>query len=46
MGTLFELTYGVTFSGNTIPKAFIDEIRTRNGNLKVTVCSSVEQETL
>lgn len=46
MGTLFELTYDVTFPGGTIPKEFLDEIRTRNGNLNVTVGSFKEQEAL
>lgn len=46
MGTLFELTYTVTFPTGGIPKAFIDEIRTRNGNLGVVVCSCAEQESL
>lgn len=46
MGTLFELSYNVTFPSGNIPKAFIDEIRTRNGNLAVVVCSCGEMESL
>ncbi len=35
MGTLFELNYMVVFKSSEIPKAFIDEIRTQNGNLNI-----------
>ncbi len=35
MGTLFELTYRVTLPGEGIPKEFIDDIRSKNGNLNV-----------
>ena len=34
MGTLFELKYNVVLRGKSVPKDFIDELRTRNGNLK------------
>ena len=37
LGTMMELVYGTVFKDGSIPKAFIDEIRTRNGNLNVTV---------
>ncbi len=37
MGTLFELTYTVVFKDTSVPKEFLDEIRTRNGNLNITV---------
>lgn len=37
LGTLFELTYTVTFPKNDIPKPFMDAIRARNGNLNITV---------
>jgi hypothetical protein len=46
MGTLFELTYLITFPDKEIPKAFMDEIRTRNGNLNVVVGDVPEMETL
>lgn len=42
MGTLFELTYIVEFRDETVPKAFFDELRTRNGNLNIAV-SNVEE---
>lgn len=35
MGTMFELSYTVKLKGENIPKAFIDEIRCRNGNLNI-----------
>ena len=36
MGTLYELTYRVTLPGETVPKAFLDDLRCRNGNLNIT----------
>lgn len=38
MGTLFELTYRVQMKQKADEKAFIDEIRCRNGNLKISLC--------
>ena len=35
LGSLFELTYNIELKGNE--KEFIDEIRTHNGNLKVSI---------
>ena len=35
MGTLYELCYEVRLKGTGISKAFLDEIRCRNGNLTV-----------
>ncbi len=37
MGTLFELTYQVAFAGDTVPKEFMDDLRTRNGNLTIII---------
>lgn len=37
MGTLYELTYVIELASNNVPKAFLDEIRTRNGNLNVSI---------
>ncbi|MCL2588342.1 MAG: DUF4956 domain-containing protein [Oscillospiraceae bacterium] len=37
MGSLYELTYKVHLNSATLPKAFIDELRTRNGNLNITL---------
>jgi len=37
MGTMFELSYTVKLKDQSIPKAFIDEIRCRNGNLNIII---------
>lgn len=42
MGTLFELTYNITFKDNITEKEFIDSLRCRNGNLNITL-SMVEK---
>ena len=36
MGTLYELTYHVTLPDDHAPKAFLDDLRCRNGNLNIT----------
>ncbi len=46
MGTLYELTYLATFKENQVSKDFIDEIRTRNGNLNIMVGLPDEHETM
>ncbi len=46
MGTLYELTYLVTFPDNQIKKEFLDEIRLRNGNLNILVSAPEEKETM
>ena len=40
MGTLYELQYRVVFCQPQISKAFLDELRCRNGNLNI-VCVRV-----
>lgn len=40
LGTMFQLTYSITLKDPTKEKAFIDEIRERNGNLDI-LCSKV-----
>jgi len=35
MGSLYELTYHVRLKSEAMPKAFIDELRIRNGNLNI-----------
>lgn len=35
MGSLFELSYRIVFNKNINEKEFIDELRVRNGNLKI-----------
>jgi len=40
MGTLYELDYRVVLRDSQVPKAFMDELRCRNGNLNI-VCGRV-----
>lgn len=42
MGSLFELTYYVKFKNDVNEKKFIDDIRVRNGNLKVMLSHEVD----
>ena len=46
MGTLFELSYKVVLRDAHMPKAFLDELRTRNGNLSIVCGKSVTKEAL
>jgi hypothetical protein len=46
MGSLFDLTFCVTSKTETLPKAFLDEIRARNGNLGITVTRELPEMTL
>ena len=46
MGTLFDLTYDLTVPQETVPKAFLDALRARNGNLSVVVGPLGESESL
>ncbi len=46
MGTLFELSYDVTLPEKQVPKAFLDELRTRNGNLNIVIEDFSEKEVL
>jgi len=39
MGTLFELTYDVQMKADADEKKFLDEIRCRNGNLRIIFCT-------
>ena len=41
MGSLFKLSYQVCFNGNVSSKAFIDELRCRNGNLEIALSRSL-----
>ena len=45
MGSMFELKYDIILKGNINEKEFIDELRTRNSNLRITL-SNIEEETL
>lgn len=46
MGSMFELTYNVVLNNNVKEKDFIDEIRTRNGNLKISLSSDIDNTLL
>lgn len=46
MGTLFELTYDVVFNDGNVKKEFIDELRTRNGNLNIVIGDFADRETM
>ncbi|MDR3207102.1 MAG: DUF4956 domain-containing protein [Oscillospiraceae bacterium] len=43
MGSLFELTYRLECPGDAVPKAFVDALRQRNGNLAVNISREVSQ---
>ena len=38
MGSLFQLEYEIQLKGPEFEKGMIDEMRYRNGNLKITCC--------
>lgn len=44
MGSLYKLEYRVILKNSEQMKDFIDELRTRNGNLEVMLCTSAERE--
>lgn len=46
MGTLYELEYHITLKDNLVPKAFLDEIRCRNGNLNIVCGKEISCEQL
>lgn len=46
LGSLFELTYNVVLKSNINEKEFIDEIRSRNGNLKIILSHPIENNEL
>lgn len=43
MGSLFELTYRIKFNDSFNDKEFIDEIRVKNGNLKVSLSQKLDE---
>jgi hypothetical protein len=45
MGSLYELTYHIQLTDETKEKAFLDEIRCRNGNLTV-ICGRCDHNGL
>lgn len=42
MGTLYTITYRIRFKKNIDEKQFLDDLRTRNGNLNITLADSSE----
>lgn len=46
MGTLYELTYEIVLKDSTKTKAFIDDLRCRNGNLTIICGRELDGETL
>ncbi len=46
MGSLFELTYRISLKKDVNEKALIDKIRTKNGNLKVSLVHDSDEEEL
>ena len=46
MGTLYELHYRILLKTPQVPKAFLDEIRCRNGNLNIICGRENQSETL
>lgn len=44
MGTLYELTYYVVLKNEAEDKKFIDEIRTKNGNLNVSLAKQIRKD--
>ena len=43
MGSLFKLTYSITLKNGASEKAFIDDLRCRNGNLEISLGRPVSQ---
>ena len=46
MGSIFELTYRVDLKNNINEKEFIDKLRVRNGNLKITLSHPLTDQEL
>ena len=46
MGTLYELVYRITLRDSSATKAFLDALRTRNGNLTITCGKPTAREAL
>ena len=46
MGSLFELTYRINLKRNVNEKEFIDKLRVKNGNLKVSLSHPIADEEL
>lgn len=46
LGSMFELKYLITLNNNINEKNFIDELRVKNGNLKISLTGSINEEEL
>ena len=46
MGSLYELTYAVQLNSSYLPKAFIDDLRCRNGNMNIMLSRNLGTEEL
>ena len=46
MGSLYDLTYSVRMKAGVKEKAMLDDIRTKNCNLKVSLSQPVQEEEL
>lgn len=44
MGSMFKITYRIILNDVTKEKEFIDELRTRNGNLEISVVPFIEKD--
>ena len=44
MGSMFRLSYKIVMKNRDEEKAFIDELRTKNGNLEIAVLPYTEPE--
>ena len=44
MGSLYELTYHVHLKTASMPKAFIDDLRVRNGNLSISLSRNMRKQ--
>ena len=46
MGTLYELDYRIVLKGDQVPKAFLEALHCRNGNLNIVCGKVASPETL
>lgn len=46
MGTLYELEYHIMLKNDTVPKAFMDDMRCRNGNLNISCGRELHKDAL
>lgn len=46
MGSLFDLSYRVVLKEHVLEKAFIDDLRVKNGNLKIILSQSLDETDL